>query len=248
MLKIISFTVSGAFAAFRDPSVTSNQTVYFIPPKSALVGLLGAMIGVERSNELGDAYGQNYLDFFKKTRIGLQLETENPKKVTMFTNHRSLKEAKTKPFKTELLENPEYTIFVKTEEPFYSKLESALKKNQFKYSPYFGHAYCPASVSNVRFFDEEKIQNPEEHITKCVILDESETYDIKFRFTLKKAKENSSVIIERHLHHYFEEEKFEKRVLKHWIPINQSEFKIAEHSVGNLSEFVSVDGFLVCLY
>ena len=239
--------MSGAFAAFKDPSVTSNQTVYFIPPKSAIVGMLGAMIGVERSNSLDVAYGQNYLDFFKNTRIGMQLETKNPKKVTIFTNHRSLKEAKTKPFKTELLENPKYRIYVKTEEPHYSQLESALKKNQFKYSPYFGHAYCPASVSDVQTHSVENI-DPEGGITKCVVLDESETYDLKFKITLKKAETNSSIMIERHLHHYFEDDKFEKRVLKHWIPVNQSKFKIDEYSTSQLTEFIKINDLIVCLY
>ena len=103
--------MSGSFAAFRDPSVTSNQTVYYIPSKSAVVGILGAMIGIKRSDQLGDIYSQEYLDFFKQTSIGIQLESI-PKKVVYFTNHRSLKKAKTKPFKTEVVENPRYTIYV----------------------------------------------------------------------------------------------------------------------------------------
>ncbi|MEM2160313.1 MAG: CRISPR-associated protein Cas5 [Candidatus Nitrosotenuis sp.] len=247
MLKIVSFAVSGAFAAFRDPSVTSNQTVYFIPSKSATIGLLGAIIGIERTNQLGEAYGIQYLDFFKKTRIGLQLETENPKKVTLFTNHRSLKEAKTKPFKTELFENPKYRIFVKTEEPYLSRLENALKNNHFKYSPYFGHVYCPAIVSEFKTHNSSHV-DPEGNITKCVVLDESETYDLKFRLTLKKAEDNSSLMIERHLHHYFDEDKFERKVLKHWIPTNHSKFKIDEHSGSSLSEFVDIDGLVVCIY
>lgn len=246
MLKIISFAISGAFAAFRDPSVTSNQTVYFIPSKSAVIGLLGAMIGVERSNNLDEAYGNEYLDFFKKTRIGIKIETPNPKKVVIFTNHRSLKEAKTKPFKTELFENPSYRIFVHTEEPYFAKLENALKKNQFKYSPYLGHAYCPAKVSEALVENAETVE-PEDHLTECVVIDESETYDLKFHITLTKI-ENSSLIIERHLHHFFDGENFDKRVLKHWIPINQAKYKIEEYSGTSLSKFVKIGGFVVCLY
>ncbi|MFM8659220.1 MAG: CRISPR-associated protein Cas5 [Candidatus Nitrosotenuis sp.] len=247
MLNIISFVVSGAFAAFRDPSVTSNQTVYFIPSKSAVIGLLGAIIGVERSNNLGDAYGDQYLNFFKKTRIGLQLETQNPKKITMFTNHRSLKEAKTKPFKTELFENPKYRIFIKTEDPYYSKLVDSLKSNNFTYSPYFGHAYCPVIISEVKTLDLQGV-DPEGQITKCVVLDESETYDLKFKLNIRKAEDNSSLMIERHLHHYFDGEKFDSKVLKHWIPTNHTIFKIYEHSGGNLSEFVKLNGHVICLY
>ena len=48
-LKIISCELSGDFAAFSDPSVTTNQTVYFIPSKSAIIGLIGGLIGVRRN-------------------------------------------------------------------------------------------------------------------------------------------------------------------------------------------------------
>jgi CRISPR-associated protein Cas5h len=246
-LKIISFRVSGAFAAFRDPSVTSNQTVYFIPSKSAVIGFLGAMIGVERSSKLEEAYGKNYMEFFKQTRIGLQFETENPRKVTFFTNHRSLKEPKTKPYKTELVENPKYTIYVKTKEPYFSKLQTAIKKNDFVYSPYFGHAYCPATVSGLKILDAEIVE-PEGKITKCIVLDESETYDISFNLQLRGQSNNSTLIIERHLYHFSTDEKLDKRVLKHWIPTNDSEFEIYSYSGGQLSEFVQINGKVVCLY
>jgi CRISPR-associated Cas5-like protein len=60
-LDILSFRISGSFAAFRDPSVTSHQTVSFIPSKSAVIGIIGAMIGVKRSNSLAELYSQEYL-------------------------------------------------------------------------------------------------------------------------------------------------------------------------------------------
>jgi len=246
--NIISFVASGAFAAFRDPSVTTNQTVYFIPSKSAVIGLLGAIIGVERSNNLGDKYEKPYLDFFKKTRIGLQLETQNPKKITMFTNHRSLIKPITKPFKTELFENPKYRIFVKTDDPYYSQLAESLESNNFKYSPYFGHAYCPVIISKVeKYLDLEGVV-PKGQKTMCVVLDESETYDTNFKLNLRKAEGEPSVMIERHHHDYFEGEKFDSRILKHWIPINNSIFKIEDHSGGKLSEFVKLNNHVICLY
>jgi len=240
---IISFVASGAFAAFRDPSVTTNQTVYFIPSKSAVIGLLGAIIGVERSNNLGDAYEDNYRDFFKKTRIGLQLETQNPKKITMFTNHRSLKESKTKPFKTELFMEPKYKIYVKTED---SRLAKSLEIKNFKYSPYFGHAYCPVFISEVEKLDLKEV-DPVGQKTQCVVLDESETYNQNFKLKLT-AEGAGSVMIERHLHHYFEGNKFVSKVLKHWIPINNSIYEIVEHSGGKLSEFVELGNHVICLY
>ncbi|MEX0639781.1 MAG: CRISPR-associated protein Cas5 [Nitrosopumilaceae archaeon] len=244
-MKIISFRISGSFAAFRDPSVTSNQTVYYIPSKSAVVGILGAMIGIKRSDQLDDIYSEEYLDFFKQTSIGIQLESI-PKKVVYFTNHRSIKEAKTKPFKTEVVENPRYTIYVDTEKKYFEKLSSVLTKNEFVYSPYLGHAYCPASIFDAREMDAKVIDSVDEK-TKCVVLDESETYDPNF--TLKMIPtDDGSLMIERHINHFFNGEKFDGRVLKHWIPTNDSVCKIERDSPRKLSKFYKIGEYIVCMY
>ena len=98
-MRIVSFDLEGDFAAFKDPSVTTNQTVTVVPSKSALIGLIGALLGVKRSNSIYDGiYSEEYLNLFKSTSVGIKLRN-NPEKLTYYTNHRSLKEAKTKPFK-----------------------------------------------------------------------------------------------------------------------------------------------------
>ena len=244
-MKLITFRISGDFAAFRDPSVTTNQTVYYIPSKSAVVGILGAMIGVRRSDTLDEIYGEEYQEFFKNTKIGIQFESV-PSKVSFFTNHRSLKEPKTKPFKTEVLENPTYTIYVSTDDESSKKLVNALKKQEFEFSPYLGHAYCPATISDFEEIEAEEIESKGEK-TKCVVLDESETYNPDFEFKHEMITEGS-VIIERHIHHYFDDDKFDGRVLKHWIPTENSEFEIKRDSKRDLSSFYKIGEYVVCIY
>ena len=245
-MKLITFRISGDFAAFRDPSVTTNQTVYYIPSKSAVVGILGAMIGVRRSDTLDEIYGEEYQEFFKNTKIGIQFESV-PSKVSFFTNHRSLKEPKTKPFKTEVLENPTYTIYVSTDDESSKKLVNALKKQEFEFSPYLGHAYCPATISEFKEVDAKKIVDVKGEETKCVVLDESESYNPNFEFKHDMVT-GDSVIIERHIHHYFEDEKFDGRVLKHWIPTEGSVFEITTDSKRGLSDFYKIGEYVVCIY
>ena len=245
-MKLISFRISGAFAAFRDPSVTSNQTVYYIPSKSAVVGILGAMIGIKRSDNLGEIYGEEYQEFFKNTKIGLQFESI-PNKVMFFTNHRSLKEPKTKPFKTEVVENPKYTIYVDTDDNSSKKLFNALQKNEFVFSPYLGHVYCMASVCDVKYIDVTEIDSIGKK-TQCIILDESETYNPDFELKLEQVSAKGSVIIERHIHHFFNKEKFDGRVLKHWIPTEDSEFEIIRDSARTISKFYKIGDHVVCMY
>ncbi|PIW36187.1 MAG: hypothetical protein COW26_00445, partial [Nitrosopumilales archaeon CG15_BIG_FIL_POST_REV_8_21_14_020_33_23] len=175
----------------------------------------------------------------------IQLESI-PKKVVYFTNHRSIKEAKTKPFKTEVVENPRYTIYVDTEKKYFEKLSTALTKNEFVYSPYLGHAYCPASIFDVIELDA-KVVDFKDVYTKCVVLDESETIDPNFILKMI-SKDESSLMIERHIHHFFNDEKFDGRVLKHWIPINNSIYKIERESPRKLSKFYKIGEHSVCMY
>lgn len=245
-MDIISFSVSGSFAAFRDPSVTSHQTVSFIPSKSAVIGIIGAIIGVKRSNSLVELYSTEYLELYKNTLIGLRFESE-PKKVVYFTNHRSLKEAKTKPVKSELVDSPRYTIFVSSDKNTMEKLENAIRQNKFSFSPYLGHAYCPCVVSDLKFYQNVMESDAKNNETSCVILDESETYSDTFKIDLGGKDDNSHVIIERHLHHFFSNDEFQSRVLKHWIPV-KSIFTVNKNLKPKLSKFVKVSDEIVCLY
>ena len=253
-MKILSFRLAGQFAAFRDPSVTSNQTVYHVPSKSAVVGLLGAMIGIQRENSsLGPAYGSNYIDFFSTTSIGMRYESES-RKITYFTNHRSFENATMKPFKKELLENPQYRIFVliDNDSEEFKKLKSSIFENRFVYSPYLGHAYCPAVISDLKLHPASPITEAEEEITDCIILDESGINKADFAFRILPASGNEhepTVIIERHLHHFHVNNHLESRVLKYWIPVNFSSYRIDRDDERRLSTFYKIDDDkVVCVF
>jgi CRISPR-associated protein Cas5 subtype I-B len=245
-LDIISFSISGSFAAFRDPSVTSHQTVSFIPSKSAIIGLIGAIIGTKRSNSLAELYSPQYLELYKNTAIGLRFESE-PKKVVYFTNHRSLKETKTKPIKSELVDSPKYTIFISSDNNTMEKLKKSIEQNKFSFPPYLGHAYCPCTVSNLQIYQDVIESRVKGSDTSCVILDESEVYSNLFKIEPSGKDDNSHVIIERHLHHFFMDDKFQSRVLKHWIPV-KSVFTLDKSLEPKLSKFVKIDDEIVCLY
>ena len=248
-MKLLSFTLSGSFAAFRDPSVSANQTVYFIPSKSAIIGLLGAILGVKRGHGLETLYSLEYLELFKRTNIGIQL-CNDPKKITMFTNHISLKESKTKPFKTELLELPKYVIYIESSNDYMEKMIKNISENYCVFSPYLGHAYCPARIDNLNIYSTKIVLDPTGIPTKCVILDESDFTNNPYSLRIRPAEDiNHKMIIERHLHHFFKDGIFTRRVLKHWIPIGGSKWIMTEYQKDRrYSTFIEVDGEIICLY
>ncbi|MCL1977229.1 MAG: CRISPR-associated protein Cas5 [Candidatus Bathyarchaeota archaeon] len=255
-MSIVSFDLEGDFAAFRDPSVTTNQTVTVIPSKSALIGLLGALLGVKRTNSFDALYSEDYLDLLEKTAIGIQVRSQIAK-CTFFTNHRSLKEDKTKPYKTELLINPQYTIYVKSTDEVNYALLDRLKDNRFMFSPMLGHAYCPARILRFKEIPIIKELDPERARVSSVILDEiveskSSDFEVKFSdvhgFPFK-------VIVERHLHHYIADGSLKRTVLRHYIPVpkdgESSVLKITTYdSPLSLTKFYSVEGSeqALCLF
>lgn len=246
MTDILTFNATGAFASFRDPSVTSNQSVYYIPSKTAVVGLLGAVLGIKRSNTLDELYSEQYLEFFQNIKIGIGLEN-NPRKITYFTNYRSLLKSKTKPVKKEMLEAPKYKVYVLAPQKTLDDLLYAITNNKFHFMPYLGHAYCPAQLTYPRMLQGKKTQDLEDAITDCTVLDETETYNENFVVTLENAKDTGTIIVERHLHHFVDKQGLQSRVLKHWIPLN-SEYKIEQLQQNRLSEFYEVEQKVYCLY
>jgi len=255
-LSIVSFDLEGDFAAFKDPSVTTNQTVTVIPSKSALIGLLGAMLGVKRSNSFDSIYSEGYLDLLKKTSTGIQVRSQVAK-CTFFTNHRSLKEDKTKPYKTELLINPKYTIYVKSTDEINQALFDRLNSNLFVFSPMLGHAYCPARISNVQRISGVKEIDPAVACVSTVILDEVVEFKNNNSGVAFDNAPNfpAKVVVERHLHHYFVEGSLKRTVLRHYIPIpadGKCSVLAVDKYVSNLSlaSFYSGDGLEqnICLF
>ncbi|MBF0449913.1 MAG: CRISPR-associated protein Cas5 [Candidatus Magnetomorum sp.] len=50
ILKILSFRVSGRFAHFRKFYTNSSSLSYFIPPRTAIIGMLGSILQYERDS------------------------------------------------------------------------------------------------------------------------------------------------------------------------------------------------------
>lgn len=243
-MQVLSFSASGSFAAFKDPSVTTNYLVYFVPSKSAIVGMIGAMLGVARSNSLGDIYEEPYIRLYNKTRVGIRMNSM-PKKVTFYTNHRTLlrgknRERYAKPVKAELLENPSYTIFVESESS--DRVYDAIREHDFVYTPYLGHAYCPATISDPVRHSATHVSGGSGNKTDCVVLDESGNEG-----GLTVAPESGSVIVEKHLHHSLTDGALHRSVLKYWIPCDNL-CEIRHDSERTLSKFVRIEDRVVCMY
>lgn len=251
----MSFILDGDFASFKDPSITTSQIVYYIPSKSSVIGIIGAIIGITRSHGFERLYSDSFIELMKKMQVGVELLSE-PKKIIYYTNHRSLKESKTKPFKKEVSQFPRWRIYISSEyEEKINEVFNRINNNDFNYSPYLGHAYCPARLTDATIYDDCieacGIDGELEFQTSAVVLDESENYDDSFEIQkVDPIADYSSILIERHLHHFFNNEVFQNRVLKFWIPVKSSySFYISKKpTLSKLLNLGKDKDSIVCIY
>ncbi len=252
-MRLFSFNLAGDFGVFSDPSVTTSQMTYLIPSKSALMGVIGAVLGLKRSSTEKEAYYQSYLDLLSSTKVGLEI-TSNFQKVIFGTNHTTLKRSKkilTKPIKAEVLLNPSYTVFVKTSKEYAKPLEKTLSEHSFFFTPYLGHAYCIARIANFNEYDAraKQIGDDLEVSTSTVVIDEYPETDTKLRGDLfvQQVGEAGELVIERHLHHYLNEGGLKKLVLRHYIPINTM-INVEFNHLPRFNEFAQIGDKVVALF
>ncbi len=222
-MLIQSFVAAADFALFRDPSVTASPTTYVIPPKSAILGLLGGLIGIKRSRSDED-YSEEYRKLLSETKIGIEMLFD-PMKIAVTTNHIALKRGKksvTKPVKMEFVMAPKYRVYVTTGKKYAERLDDALSNNAFVYTPYLGHCYCLARISEYEKFDARVMVGDQENVDTSSVAVEARSETSGKPCLEIRSVNTSRVVIERQLFHYVAGDELKKTVLKHYAPINGS--------------------------
>ncbi|QKG30215.1 CRISPR-associated protein Cas5 [Campylobacter sp. RM16187] len=168
---MFAFKVWGKFACFKDPLGISQNITLPIPPKTAVSGMLAALLGVEDylnnskfsgfkySVVLGNSitkktFSQNYInDYTKNTKTHINnLLKFNIEKIA--NGLRDIK-APQKPINRELLINPGYIIFI---DEFELEAEAIhnLKNRICKFSFYLGNSEF---AGNFEFLEINKFDN-----------------------------------------------------------------------------------------
>ena len=152
---MFAFKIWGKFACFRDPLSISQNITLPLPPKTAVGGMLAALLGVDdylsdddfmdfRYSVVLDGaiskktFSQNYInDYTKKTKTHLNsLKNLDMQKIS---NGLRDKSAPQKPINRELLIDPKYTIFI-DEFKFENEAIDSLKNRISKFPFYLGNS------------------------------------------------------------------------------------------------------------
>lgn len=143
-MKLISFDLKADFAFFRKPETNATINLsYNIIHRPAVLGVLGAIIGLEGYKEKGKL--PQYYEVLKDVRIGvepLNHDKGNYAKTNIKYSNTVGYANKGTTFLTEelTLVNPEYRIFLLLNEEieYQKQLAENLKKGNAEYIPYFG--------------------------------------------------------------------------------------------------------------
>lgn len=156
--RVLIFDVWGYYAHFRRFYTTTSPLSFPIPPRTALCGLIAAIIGREKENN-------EYLRYFRLNSAFIGLRLLNPvKKVILSENLIHTKNAKGPGMNLitertqvnyEFLKDQKYRIyFYHTDEDIYRQLKEHLGSHKSVYTPCLG---LSENIANFSFVGEFKI-------------------------------------------------------------------------------------------
>jgi CRISPR-associated protein Cas5h len=168
-MKLISFDLKADFAFFRKPDTNATINLsYNIIHRPAVLGILGAIIGLDGYKEKGKF--PQYYEVLKDIGIGIEPlnhDKGNYAKTNIKYSNTVGYANKGANFLTEelTLVNPEYRIFLllNEENEFHEKLDNSLKNGFAEYIPYLGKneftAWWNPDSYKEYHFSKEEIQN-----------------------------------------------------------------------------------------
>ncbi|HOV46051.1 MAG TPA: type I-B CRISPR-associated protein Cas5b [Exilispira sp.] len=172
MDKVFVFNVWGDYAHFRKIYTTTSPLTYSFPPRTALVGLISAIIGIDKNE---------YIYHFSKEKAFLALKIISPiKKVRIGENLIDTKSGHSikmhiiknrTQIRYELVKNPSYRIyFWHKDNKIYDTLKEFVQQHKCVYTPYFGLSEL---LCNFEYFGEYNIKGPirideEVELSSCI--------------------------------------------------------------------------------
>ncbi len=150
-MKILIFDVSGEFAHFRKFNTTSSPLTYTIPTRTAITGLLGAILGIGR---------EEFYDHFLKEKASLAVQVLNPiRKQGYGFNLINTKEGMYRiknrtQVRFEFVADPAYRVFLAhSDTEIFNSLKERIEKKDYTFQPYLGLAQLTSDVTFVDLVD-----------------------------------------------------------------------------------------------
>lgn len=154
-MNIIRFRIQGRFGHFLRAEANASAPTYPVPPRTALLGLLGAVLGLPKDAP------QSQLE---SARIALsgpiphthwhkaKLRKDPPEALPSLVKRTQKLDKQTKPEKATLiaqewLMNPAFQVWAALAKPYHSELESRLRERRWHFQPSLGLSELMADLA-----------------------------------------------------------------------------------------------------
>jgi CRISPR-associated protein Cas5h len=137
--------ISGNWAHFKKPETNNNPLTHDIITKTAFLGLMGAVLGIERA-EMKARFPEFSEDFI----YGVQIQSTVKKESWGFTLRQVSNIFEKAPKQMEFLRNPEFLVALalknKRSEIYFNDFISAVENHEARFTPVLGLHNCPANL------------------------------------------------------------------------------------------------------
>ncbi len=197
MADFLCFDVSGRYATFKTPETTRSALTFPFPPRTAILGLIGAILGLPRNSyweptspfrnsiialeilQPGRRFGitVNFTQTKYPTKIGsimVPIPSDPETQRGMNTQQR-----------LDLLVEPRFRLYIDLHnDDLMDELEIALREHLFTYPPYLGHANMLAEVDFISRFKYRPLDSGEHVVSSIVALSSDNHMKISGDFVL----------------------------------------------------------------
>ncbi len=161
-MSFVAFRLTGDYAHFSHPATIYSSLTYPIPPKTSIMGFLGALIGEEEYYKLLNIRYSIKIDraIVKRSFVfnGIQKALSS----SMHIKDGYQDATKKKQFYRELICSPSYTVFLdlsKLQNNYIEEITKALKNHTTKFTPYLGINFCIADFEWIEINFLEKLED-----------------------------------------------------------------------------------------
>lgn len=184
--EILIFDISSEYGHFRKFNTTTSPLTYSIPTRTAVVGIIGAILGLEREISEGKYRDgiEPIQEKFSKENTDIAIQILKPvKKVNIGFNLVNTKESffnikNRTQIEFELLKDAKFRIyFAMNDKGVFNELAERIKNHKYHFSPYLGLSQFTLIADFVDIINSEEIQNIDnEYIKLNSVVNLSEIY------------------------------------------------------------------------
>jgi len=163
-VKVLAFDISSDYAHFRQPYSTTSSLTYAIPPRTAVLGIMGSILGIESGG-----FGKSeHVPKLENSNVRIGVRVMKPiEKVRFNMNYSYTKaDAATKnvlhiQVPVEMVKEPIYRLYISADGAVFEKLESLVSNKECYYTPCLGITEFIATVKYIGTYKARILVKPQ---------------------------------------------------------------------------------------